>query len=65
MKKTVSFAIIHFTIAFSLGWLMTGSVLVGGALASLEPALNTVAFHWHEKWWARKQRYAPALQSTN
>ena len=61
MKKTVSFAIIHFTIAFSLGWLMTGSVLVGGALALLEPALNTVAFHWHEKWWAHKHRPAPVL----
>lgn len=64
MKKTFSFAAIHFTIAFSLGWLMTGSILVGGALALLEPALNTIAFHWHEKWWASKRKTShPALTS--
>jgi len=53
MRKTRSFAIVHFTVAFSLGYLMTGSVLVGGAIALLEPVLNTLAFHFHEKAWAR------------
>lgn len=53
MKKTLSFAVVHFTVAFSLGYLFTGSVLVGGALALLEPALNTLAFHVHEKVWNR------------
>ena len=53
MKKTLSFAAVHFTVAFSLGYLLTGSLLVGGALALLEPALNTVAYYWHERAWAR------------
>lgn len=53
MKKTLSFAAVHFTVAFSLGYLMTGSLVVGGALALLEPALNTVAYHWHERAWQR------------
>jgi len=53
MRKTLSFAIVHFTVAFSLGYLLTGSVLVGGAIALLEPALNTLAFHFHEKAWER------------
>jgi len=53
MKKTLSFAAVHFTVAFSLGYLLTGSVLVGGAMALLEPALNTVAFYWHERAWDR------------
>ena len=65
MRKTVSFALIHFTIAFTLGWVMTGSVLMGGALALLEPALNTVAFHWHEKWWAQKSNSALMLPPLN
>ena len=54
MKKTFSFAIVHFTIAFTLGYLVTGSVWVGGALAVLEPALNTVAYHVHELAWQRR-----------
>ena len=53
MKKTLSFAVVHFTIAFSLGYLFTGSLLVGGALALMEPALNTIAYYWHERAWNR------------
>ncbi len=53
MNKTISFAIVHFLVAFSVGYLMTGDVLVGGALALVEPAVNTVAYHFHEKVWVR------------
>lgn len=60
MKKTASFAIVHFTVAFTLAYVLTGSVLVGGVLALIEPALNTFAFHVHEKVWNRfEQRRAP------
>jgi uncharacterized membrane protein len=43
------------TVAFCVGYLMTGSVLVGGALALVEPAVNTVAYFFHEKVWERVQ----------
>ena len=39
--------------AFTLGYLFTGSLLVGGMLALVEPATNTVVFHFHEKVWKR------------
>lgn len=53
MLKTMSFAAVHFTVAFTIGYLLTGSVLVGGLLALVEPSCNTVAYHFHEKAWAR------------
>ena len=53
MKKTFSFAVVHFSVAFSVAYLFTGSIWVGGALALLEPALNTLAYHAHEKVWSR------------
>ncbi|CAN7510411.1 DUF2061 domain-containing protein [Pseudoxanthomonas sp. LjRoot143] len=53
MNKTLSFAILHFAVAFTLGYLFTGSLLVGGMLALIEPATNTVVFHFHEKVWKR------------
>ena len=53
MNKTLSFAILHFSVAFILGYLFTGSLLVGGMLALVEPATNTVVFHFHEKVWKR------------
>ena len=64
MTKTLSFAVVPFTVAFGVGYLLTGSILVGSALALVEPAVNTVAFHCHEKVWkrieARRARAATA-----
>lgn len=53
MVKTLSFASLHFSVAFAVGWLLTGSWWMGGALAVIEPACNTVVFHFHEKLWKR------------
>lgn len=53
MAKTFSFAILHFSVAFTVGYLLTGSAMVGGLLAVIEPACNTVVFHFHEKAWNR------------
>jgi len=54
MHKTLSFAIVHFTVAFLVGFLLSGSVLIGGAIALVEPIVNTIAFHYHEKLWQRR-----------
>jgi uncharacterized membrane protein len=51
MKKTMSFAVVHFTVAFSVGWAVTGSPIIGGVLALVEPAVNTIAFYVHEQVW--------------
>lgn len=56
MTKTFSFAVMHFTIAFGVVYALTGSLLVGGAVALIEPALNTIAFYFHEKVWNRWER---------
>lgn len=56
MAKTVSFALLHFTVAFSVGYLMSGSLLVGGAIALVEPAVNTVVYYFHELYWKRRER---------
>lgn len=68
MAKTISFAILHFTVAFTVGYLLTGSLMVGGLLAVIEPACNTVVFHFHEKAWRRFEEnsslnHANALES--
>ncbi len=51
---------VHFSVAFSVAYLVTGSVVVGGSLALLEPAINTVAFYLHEKVWSRRQPAPPS-----
>lgn len=53
--KTLTFAIMHFSVAFTVAWLLTGSMVVGGLVALVEPAVNTVAYVFHERVWARLQ----------
>ena len=55
MYKTLTFAIVHFSVAFSVAYLISGSVLVGGAIALVEPVVNTIAYHFHERAWSRVQ----------
>ncbi len=57
MTKTLTFAATHFSVAFTVAWLLTGDVLVGGVIALIEPAVNTVAYFFHEKLWQRFLRY--------
>jgi uncharacterized membrane protein len=52
MVKTLSFAVVHFTIAFSLAFILTGDIILGSLIAMLEPMVNTGAFYLHEKVWA-------------
>lgn len=53
MAKTVTFAATHFTVAFGVAYALTGDVVIGGTLALVEPAVNTVAYYFHEKIWTR------------
>lgn len=56
MIKTMTFAIVHFTVAFTVAWLLTGDVVIGGLVAMVEPAVNTVAYFFHEKVWERVRK---------
>ncbi len=57
MAKTASFATLHFGVAFTVGYALTGSVLVGGTMALVEPAINTVVFFFHEKAWVHIEEH--------
>ena len=60
MAKTLSFGITHVVVAFVVVWAMTGSWVLGGAVALVEPLVNTVAYHFHEKVWTRWMRHRAA-----
>lgn len=69
MKKTMTFAIMHFAVAFTVAYLLTGSMVVGGLVALVEPAINTVAFYFHELVWKKledkkaRESIAPTLSA--
>ena len=49
--KTVTFAAVHFTVAFAIAYLLTGSIGIASAIALVEPMANTVAYYFHERAW--------------
>lgn len=63
MKKTITFAILHFSVAFTVTSLLTGSIVIGGTVALVEPAVNTVVFYFHEKVWKKIESGKPAAEN--
>lgn len=51
--KTCTFAVLHFGVAFAVAYLLTGSLVIGGAIALIEPTVNTAAYYFHERVWNR------------
>ncbi|MES0873569.1 DUF2061 domain-containing protein [Sinimarinibacterium thermocellulolyticum] len=58
MTKTFSFGAMHVSVAFLVVWAMTGDWMAGGAVALVEPCINTLAYHVHEKLWQRRRGVA-------
>jgi uncharacterized membrane protein len=62
--KTVSFAVLHFTVGFTVTYLLTSSVAIATGVALIEPAANTVVFFFHEQAWRRFGSQAVSARST-
>lgn len=56
MLKTITFAILHFGVAFGVAYALTGSIGISGAVALIEPLVNTFVFYFHEKAWNRYEK---------
>ncbi len=53
LSKTLSFAVLHFAVGFTVAYLLTGSFGIASAIAIVEPVANTIVFYFHEKAWDR------------
>jgi uncharacterized membrane protein len=53
--KTITYLALHLTVAFTIGYLLTGSLEIAGLIALIEPMANAVAYFFHEKLWKRVQ----------
>ena len=65
MKKTITFACLHFSVAFTVTYLLTGSAVIGGAVALVEPAVNTVVFYFHERVWKKFEGQEARIDSNS
>jgi uncharacterized membrane protein len=62
LMKTLSFAALHFGVAFSVAYALTGSVAIATGIGLIEPVVNTVAFYFHERAWRRVDRGEPGAR---
>jgi uncharacterized membrane protein len=62
--KTASFAVIHFSVAFIVTYLLTGDAFIGGLMATIEPAINSIAYFFHERVWQRNKHNMAPLSIT-
>lgn len=53
LLKTFTYLALHLTVAFTIGYLITGSLEIAGLITLIEPCANAVAFFFHEKLWKR------------
>ena len=49
--KTFSWRLLATLDTFLITWLITGSLLIGGSVVSLEVLTKTVLYYLHEKGW--------------
>ena len=64
MAKTLTFGIMHLGIAFSVTYALTGSLAISGAITFIEPAVNTVAHYFFDKFWERRERQTKTHAAT-
>jgi uncharacterized membrane protein len=63
--KTVSQVGMHMTVAFSVMYICTGSIALGGVAAVLEPICNVILMPVHDKVWERIRNKVEAREKSS
>jgi uncharacterized membrane protein len=53
VKKTLSYGTMHLAIACLVAFAITGNWAIALSIGLIEPAVQTVGYHLHERWWGR------------
>ena len=57
--KTLTYGVMHFTVAVAVAYAVTGSVAAAVGVGIIEPLIQTGFYNLHEKLWARAGETAP------
>lgn len=57
-KKTLSYYVMHITVAMLVGYFVTGSLWMAVTLSLLEPTVQAFAYFFHERIWEKKNQAA-------
>jgi uncharacterized membrane protein len=63
-KKTASYYLTHMAVAIGVGYAVTGDWLIAMTFSLVEPAVQAVAYFFHERAWSRQaQRHTSSNAS--
>lgn len=54
--KTLTYSLMHFTVAISVAYALTGSWKAALAIGMIEPLVQTAAYTLHERAWEKDER---------
>lgn len=52
MTKTATYSVMHMIVAIGVAYALTGSWIVALGIGLVEPVVQTVAYHLHERAWS-------------
>lgn len=61
MRKSLAFGALHLVIAVTVGYAISGSFALAGAIALVEPLVNTAAHYFFDRWWSERHGAAEAV----
>ena len=59
LTKTATYSAMHMTVAMAVAYALSGNWTVALGIGLIEPLVQTVAYHIHEKAWANPNRTGP------
>jgi uncharacterized membrane protein len=60
--RTISQIAMHMAVSFGVLYLLTGSIVAGGAAAVLEPVCNVILMPFHDRFWERVRQKVEARE---
>ncbi|GGY49177.1 DUF2061 domain-containing protein [Parvularcula lutaonensis] len=61
--KTTTYAVVHFAVAFTVAYALTGSWTAAAAIGLVEPFIQTGAYALHERIWEGSPKLGGELAS--
>lgn len=56
MLKTFTYSVMHMSVAILVAYTLSGNWVVATSIGLVEPLVQTVFYHLHERLWRRQER---------
>ncbi|MEM8616492.1 MAG: DUF2061 domain-containing protein [Pseudomonadota bacterium] len=58
LNKTFTYCVMHLLVAMAVAYALTWNLAAAFAIGLIEPMVQTVAYNFHERYWARREAKA-------